>query len=152
MQFSFKPQWLFDPAQQRRFMPSILIALMLFSFIGLTSCASYNQEDTVSTDNPPTDIVMKVTCSDPKAPFTGTLAVDGVVSQVSGTGNGTFHAAGHGMNCTFKKVNADGDINLEVTQAGLSLGSTHNDSPYGGVQVKIFRSNKLDYTYFCTAK
>ena len=152
MPFSQKTLFRFRPTSRGSFLVPVLTFIVLVILFMVTGCADMQRDEGVRMDNPPTDILLTVTCSDPKAPFTGTLAVDGVVTPVSGVGAGTYHGVGHGLNCTFKKAATDGDIALTASQAGSVLGSTHTDAPFGAVQVKIFRSANLDYTYFNTPK
>ena len=97
-----------------------------------------------------TDIVATVSCSDPGMRFTGTIVSDGHVQKYSGVGSGTYHASGHEIVCSFKKLEADGRISLAVSEAGHQEGQSSTPDKFGGVRAELMRAPMEQSSVFTT--
>jgi len=99
---------------------------------------------------PTTEITVTVTCSDPNMRFTGTICSDGRSQEYSGTGKGTYHASGHEILCSFKKVDSDGRIALSAGEMGQQLGESSTANKFGGVRAEFLRLPNEQRTIFTT--
>lgn len=124
---------------------TLLLALSLTSLLFGCSTASLHRD---YSGIPATDIVVTVSCSDPKMGFAGTIVSDGQSQQLSGVGSGTFQATGHEFVCSFRKTDADGLISISVSEAGKVLGSSR--TPDSGVRAEVLRTPLAQHTVFTT--
>ena len=97
-----------------------------------------------------TSITVSVTCSEPSMRFAGTIVSDGHSQELSGTGSGTYHASGHAIICSFKKLDADGQISLAVSAAGKKLGDSSTPARFGGVRAELHHRWTGQTTSFTT--
>ena len=95
-------------------------------------------------------ITASVSCSEPSMRFTGTIVSDGHSQELSGTGSGTYQASGHEIVCSFKKLDADGQISLAVSEAGKKLGNSSTPARFGGVRAELHRTWTGQSTSFTT--
>jgi hypothetical protein len=95
-------------------------------------------------------ITVSVSCSEPSMRFTGTIVSDGHSQELSGTGSGTYQASGHEIVCSFKKLDADGQISLAVSEAGKKLGDSSTPARFGGVRAELHRTWTRQSTSFTT--
>ena len=95
-------------------------------------------------------ITASVSCSEPSMRFTGTIVSDGHSQELSGTGSGTYQASGHEIVCSFKKLDADGQISLAVSEAGKKLGDSSTPARFGGVRAELHRTWTRQSTSFTT--
>ena len=85
-------------------------------------------------------ITVSVSCSEPGIRFAGTIVSGGRSQELSGTGSGTYHASSHDIICSFKKLDADGQISLAVSEAGKKLGNSSTPARFGGVRAELHRT------------
>jgi hypothetical protein len=97
-----------------------------------------------------TSITVSVSCSEPSMRFTGTIVSDGHSQELSGTGSGTYQASDHEIVCSFKKLDADGQISLAVSEAGKKLGDSSTPAKFGGVRAELHRARTRQSTSFTT--
>ena len=97
-----------------------------------------------------TSITVSVTCSEPSMRFAGTIVSDGHSQELSGTGSATYHASGHSIICSFKKLDADGQISLAVSEAGKKLGDSSTPARFGGVRAELHHRWTMQSTSFTT--
>ena len=99
---------------------------------------------------PPTEIIVTVRCSDSNTRFAGSIVSDGRGKRLSGTGNGSFHATGNNLVCSFRKLDPSGSITISVSEAGESLGNSSTDTAAGGVRAEVLRLGIGGHTIFTT--
>lgn len=99
---------------------------------------------------PAVQYVVTVTCSDPTTKFSGTIVADGQSTHYSGIGKGSYPAAGHVINCSFRKTTRDGQIILSISEAGKDLGYSTSSQKFGGVRAEISDTNKGTGQVFST--
>lgn len=97
---------------------------------------------------PPTDIAVKITCSNPNMEFTGTIITDGSTEKLSGTGTTTYHATGHEFICSFEKVKSNGSISISVSEDSKELGNSTSGSGLRGVRAEILHAKNAQHTIF----
>ena len=128
---------------------SIPSVLFILTATWLSGCSTIHPHHDYS-GIPATNIVVTITCSEPKTRFDGTIVCDGVSQLLSGVGSGSFSVSGHEFFCSFRKLDTPGSIAISVSEAGHSLGNSSTEAPSGGVRAEIFRTPLQYHTLFTT--
>lgn len=71
--------------------------------------------------------------------FKATIKADGVEMTFSGTLPTELQVTGHSIDCSFRKLQPDGSITLNVVTPDGSGGSVGTAEPHGGVRAVVYR-------------
>jgi len=75
--------------------------------------------------------------------FAGSMIADGQTQEVSGTVPAQYEVTAHELTCSFKKTDAEGGIELVVSeQNGGVKGRCNTAEPFGGVRAEILLTHR----------
>jgi hypothetical protein len=119
-------------------MKSTISLLTIVGPIVLAGCSTTSSHHDAGKAK--TEIIVTVTCSNPKTNFTGTIDSDGHSVQLGGKGHGTYRVTGQQFVCLFKKDGTDGRISISVSEDGNNLGNSNIATKFGAVRADIART------------